>query len=55
MNTLKIVTAKEMARIEDLAIQKGCNEEEFVLRAGHCVANAVEEYIQQHHPGLQVL
>ena len=55
MNTLKIVTAKEMARIEDLAIQKGCNEEEFVLRAGHCVANAVEEYIQQHHRAKDVV
>ena len=49
MKEIKIVSAKEMERIEKLAIQKGCNEEEFVIRAGRSIADAAEEWIERHH------
>jgi len=48
MKEIKIVTPKEMARIEKLAIQNGYNEEEFVIRAGRAVADAAEKWMGRH-------
>lgn len=45
---MKVVTAKEMARIEALAIQKGCDEEGFIRQAGRRVAETAAEWIQRH-------
>ena len=46
---MKIVKAKEMARVEKLAFEQGVSEEECMQRAGEAVAQAVQYYVGQHH------
>ena len=49
MKGYKVVTSKEMARIEALALQNGCNEEEFIHQAGLRIAEAAIEWIDLDH------
>ncbi len=49
MKGYKVVTSKEMARIEALALQNGCNEEEFMRQAGLRVAEAAIEWVESRH------
>lgn len=46
---MKVVTAKEMARIEKLAYQKGASEEEFMEAAGKEIAREIQHFIAQKH------
>lgn len=46
---MKVVTAKEMARIEGLAYQAGASEEAFMEEAGRRVAEAVMHAISRYH------
>ena len=47
MQGYKVVTAKEMARVEALALQNGSNEKEFIEQAGQRVADAALESIHR--------
>ena len=40
---MKVVSPKEMARIEQLAYASGCKEESFMDAAGAAVASAIEQ------------
>ena len=42
----KVVTAKEMARIEKLSIEEGASGEDYMLEAGRCLAASVMAYIE---------
>lgn len=44
---MKVVTSKMMAQIEALAYQEGCSEEEFMEKAGHGIAQAVNQFTYQ--------
>lgn len=44
---MKIVTAKEMARIEKLAYSKGASEEAFMNAAGSAIASHIETHLEQ--------
>lgn len=46
---MKIVSAKEMGRIERLAYDAGASEEDFMNRAGQGVAEVVQRYIALFH------
>jgi hydroxyethylthiazole kinase-like uncharacterized protein yjeF len=46
---VKVVSAAEMARIEELAIQEGCSEERFIEEAGRQVASAAMQFIEERH------
>ena len=46
---MKVVTPKEMARIEALAYQAGCEEETFMEQAGKGIAQRVHLYCQKNH------
>lgn len=48
MRGLKIVTAREMGRIEALACAEGASEILFMENAAESIATAVEEHIDQH-------
>lgn len=48
MKRLKVVTAKEMARIEALAIESGSSQEEFMHQAGLRVAEAAQDWIDRN-------
>lgn len=48
-NVIKVVTAKEMARIEKLAYADGFSEEAFMNKAGEGVAELVQRCIAQGH------
>lgn len=41
-----VVTAKEMARVEALAIAEGSSAEQFMLRAGREIAQRIENFIE---------
>ncbi|MBM3183688.1 MAG: NAD(P)H-hydrate epimerase, partial [Chlamydiae bacterium] len=43
----KVVSAPEMARLDQLAIKQGCSEEKFIEEAGRCVANKALELVQE--------
>lgn len=45
---MKVVSPKEMARIEALAYAKGASESDFMERAGAGVAHYVEEYVRSN-------
>jgi len=45
---MKVVTPKEMARIEALAYEAGCEEETFMEQAGKGVAQQVHRFCQSH-------
>jgi ADP-dependent NAD(P)H-hydrate dehydratase / NAD(P)H-hydrate epimerase len=45
---VKVVTAKEMARIEARSFDEGASDEEFMRAAGTNVAQSVERYITEH-------
>lgn len=45
---MKVVTAKEMARIEQLAYQSGASEEEFMHRAGAGVAEITQQCVARY-------
>lgn len=45
---LKVVTAKEMARIEALAYADGASEQTFMENAGDAIAKAAENFIEIH-------
>jgi ADP-dependent NAD(P)H-hydrate dehydratase / NAD(P)H-hydrate epimerase len=47
---LKVVTAKEMARIEKQAYAAGCSEKEFMENAGKALAEATSEYALTNSP-----
>jgi len=44
----KIITSREMARVEGLAFARGESAEEFMNRAGLAMANLIEEFIDIH-------
>lgn len=44
-----VITALEMRRIEQLAVQAGCSEEAFMTEAGRLVAGRVLEWIESFH------
>jgi NAD(P)H-hydrate epimerase len=44
---IKVVTAEEMARIDQLAIASGCNEEAFIDQAGKKIAVAAAAWIEK--------
>jgi NAD(P)H-hydrate epimerase len=46
---VKVVTAKEMARIEAQAYAEGASDAEFMQAAGKGVAQSTERYIAEHH------
>lgn len=46
---MKIVKAKEMARIEKLAYAEGASEEAFMLQAGQGVAELVQHVVGRLH------
>lgn len=46
---MKVVTAKEMLRIEALAYAKGFAELDFMMNAGHAIAEKVEDYVLAQH------
>lgn len=46
---MKVVKAKEMARIEQLAYQRGASEEQFMLRAGEGIAEATQRSVGRYH------
>ncbi|MES2273714.1 MAG: NAD(P)H-hydrate epimerase, partial [Chlamydiota bacterium] len=46
---LKVVTAEEMVRLEELAIEQGCSAEKFMEEAGKKVALAALRFMQQRH------
>ncbi|NGX53450.1 MAG: Bifunctional NAD(P)H-hydrate repair enzyme Nnr [Chlamydiae bacterium] len=46
---MKVVTAKEMARIEQLAYQHGANEEEFMNQAGVGIAELIQQCVARYH------
>lgn len=52
---MKIVTPREMARIEALAYADGSSETEFMEAAGRGVAKYVEAYVQSHQREKDVL
>lgn len=45
---MKIVTPKEMARIESLAYEEGCSESDFMEAAGRGIATHVETYVEDN-------
>lgn len=45
----KVVTAKEMARIETLSIQKGASALEYMLKAGQGIAKRIATFIQERN------
>lgn len=49
MKNLPVVTAQEMARIEEWAVKNGSSQLEFMRRAGLCAAKAALEFTHQHH------
>lgn len=49
MDGIKVVTAKEMARIEKWAISEGCDERAFMDRASEGIVEVVIDYIDMHH------
>src|SRR5271157_4658786 len=55
MQGYKVVTAKEMARVEALALQNGSNEKEFIEQAGQRVADAALEWIHRHNLPKEVI
>lgn len=46
---MKIVRAKEMARIEKLAYQEGASEEDFMEKAGEGIAEFTQQFIARRH------
>ncbi len=46
---MKVVDAKEMKKIESLALKEGFLEEEFMLKAGLHIANLVMHYAKKYH------
>jgi len=46
---MKILSAKEMARIEQLAYADGCKEEDFMQGAGEAVADCIRKFIAKRH------
>lgn len=52
---MKIVTPKEMARVESLAYAEGCSEQEFMEAAGRGVAAHVQAYSKRHHLDQEVM
>ncbi len=46
---MKVVKAKEMARIEQLAYQHGASEEAFMLCAGEGIAEVVQQCVARDH------
>ncbi len=46
---MKVVKAKEMVRVEQLAYQQGASEEAFMNRAGEGVAECAQRVIAQQH------
>lgn len=52
---MKIVTPKEMARIEQLAYDAGCDEESFMQKAGSGVAEVALHLLKEHQLGKRVL
>lgn len=42
MNKIKVISAKEMARIEEMAIKDGESSEKFMLQAGKAIAEKIE-------------
>lgn len=44
----KVVTAAEMTRLEKKAIAAGASEQLFMEKAGHSVAAAVQNFVQEH-------
>lgn len=49
LENLKVVTAQEMARIENLAYADGTSEETFMENAGAAVAQAALAFLKEHH------
>lgn len=52
---MKIVTAKEMARIERLSYEEGCSEKRFMQRAGKKVSETVQDVCQKYFMAKQVI
>jgi NAD(P)H-hydrate epimerase len=50
---LKVVTPKEMSRIESLAYKDGSSEEEFMQMAGTCVADVIDHYNISRNAGFR--
>ncbi len=46
---MKVIPSKEMARIEQLAYQKGFSEEDFMNRAGELVAEHALQLVARYH------
>lgn len=51
----KVVSAQEMARIETIALQSGCDEENFIAKAGFALAQIAREFIQKHNLSKNVI
>ena len=49
MKGYKVVTAQEMARLEELAYEDGSSAAEFMENAGKGVAEAAENYVLENH------
>jgi len=45
----KVVTAREMVRIEALSIQEGASSESYMLKAGQGIAKKIADFIKKHH------
>ncbi len=45
---MKVVTAHTMAKLESIAYQQGCSEVDFMEKAGHGVAEAVQNTIEEY-------
>jgi hydroxyethylthiazole kinase-like uncharacterized protein yjeF len=48
LDGLKVVTAREMARIEGMAYAEGSSEEDFMENAGAAVAQATIDFLEKH-------
>lgn len=51
---MKVVTPKEMARIESLSYQEGCKEDSFMEKAGLGIAQYIDAFVQEHSLGEQI-
>ena len=49
MEGLKVITAAEMARIEKRSIDEGASDRAYMDQAGRAIAQAVHDFITQHH------
>lgn len=55
MDTIKVVTAREMARLEAISIKEGMNSADYMNQAGRGIAEWIESLIVEHDLDRQVV